>query len=306
MKWVPSHVSEEEFLRKGCGNSWRQQVNDLADKLCGEKAAELAHPDVRAASQYQDHCSKKAQEFLASRAEKILTAMGKISTQCIRSSCRKSRLVRATRPPPGPAKSALAHIGRDHITTQQEWFQALVRTKPVHAWERKGLNLRCAQCQLKLLHTKNRKTLALAAHQCTQLKRRRAELRADNRNLAKQEKNLKKRRARLLQAEDVNVIYKSCFLQSPAGSLSTHSALGAANVLAAAASAGPAPAAAAVPPAMPAGGVACLRVPFFQQQCKSNCAPEGGHAVGAAVPPAAIGGKKAWMLPMSSRALCFR
>ena len=77
MKWVPSHVSEEEFLRKvGAENSWRQQVNDLADKLCGEKAAELAHPDVRAASQYQDHCSKKAQEFLASRAEKILTAIG--------------------------------------------------------------------------------------------------------------------------------------------------------------------------------------------------------------------------------------
>ena len=38
--------------------------------------AELAHPDVRAASQYQDHCSKKAQEFLASRAEKVLTAIG--------------------------------------------------------------------------------------------------------------------------------------------------------------------------------------------------------------------------------------
>ncbi|CAE7541988.1 unnamed protein product [Symbiodinium natans] len=38
-----------------------------------------------------------------------------------------------------------------------------------------------------------------------ELKRRRAELRADNRDLAKQEKNLKKRRARLLQAGDVNV-----------------------------------------------------------------------------------------------------
>ena len=41
MKWVPSHVSEEEFLRKvGAENSWRQQVNDLADKLCGGKSGQ--------------------------------------------------------------------------------------------------------------------------------------------------------------------------------------------------------------------------------------------------------------------------
>ena len=166
MKWVPSHVS----LRKvGAENSWRQQINDLADKLCGEKAAELAHPDVRAASQYKDHCSKKAQEFLASRAEKILTAIGENQHPVYKVFLQEKQARKSNEATSRPCKKRIgSNIGRGHITTQQEWFQELVRTKLVHAWEWEGLNLRCAQCQLKLLHTKNRKTLAaLAAHQCT-------------------------------------------------------------------------------------------------------------------------------------------
>ena len=169
MKWVPSHVSEEEFLRKvGAENSWRQQVNDLADKLCGEKAAELARPDARAASQYQDHCSKKAQEFLASRAEKILTAVGENQHPVYKVFLQEKQARKNPEAAARPCKKRIgSNIGRGHTTTQQEWFQELVRTKSVHAWEWEGHNLRCAQCQLKLLHTKNRKTLeALAAHQC--------------------------------------------------------------------------------------------------------------------------------------------
>ena len=169
MKWVPSHVSEEEFLRKvGAENSWRQQVNDLADKLCGEKAAELARPDARAASQYQDHCSKKAQEFLASRAEKILTAVGENQHPVYKVFLQEKQARKHPEATARPCKKRIgSNIGRGHTTTQQEWFQELVRTKSVHAWEWEGHNLRCAQCQLKLLHTKNRKTLeALAAHQC--------------------------------------------------------------------------------------------------------------------------------------------
>ena len=169
MKWVPSHVSEEEFLRKvGAENSWRQQVNDLADKLCGEKAAELTCPDSRAASQYQDHCSKKAQEFLTSRAEKILTAVGENQRPVYKVFLQEKQARKHPEATARPCKKRIgSNIGRGHTTTQQEWFQELVRTKSVHAWEWEGHNLRCAQCQLKLLHTKNRKTLeALAAHQC--------------------------------------------------------------------------------------------------------------------------------------------
>ena len=169
MKWVPSHVSEEDFLRKvGADHAWRQQVNDLADKLCGEKAAELARPEARAASQYQDHCSKKAQEFLASRAEKILTAVGENQHPVYKVFLQDKQARKNPEANARPCKKRVgSNIGRGHTTTQQEWFQELVRTKSIHAWEWDGLNLRCAQCQLKLLHTKNRKTLeALAAHQC--------------------------------------------------------------------------------------------------------------------------------------------
>ena len=169
MKWVPSHVSKEDFLRKvGAENSWRQQVNDLADTLCGEKAAELARTEARAASQYQDHCSKKAQEFLASRAEKILTAVGENQHPVYKVFLQDKQARKHPEANARPCKKRVgSNIGRGHTTTQQEWFQEMVRTKSIHAWEWDGLNLRCAQCQLKLLHTKNRKTLeALAAHQC--------------------------------------------------------------------------------------------------------------------------------------------
>ena len=147
MKWVPS---------------------DLADALCGEKAAELARPEARAASQYQDHCSKKAQEFLASRAEKILTAVGENQHPVYKIFLQDKQARKHPEANARPCKKRVgSNIGRGHTTTQQEWFQELVRTKSIHAWEWDGLNLRCAQCQLKLLHTKNRKTLeALAAHQC--------------------------------------------------------------------------------------------------------------------------------------------
>ena len=167
--WVPSHVSEEDFLRKvGAEHAWRQQVNDLADKLCGEKAAKLARPEARAASQYHDHCSKKAQEVLASRAEKILTAVGENQRPVYKVFLQDKQARKNPEANARPCKKRVgSNIGRGHTTAQQEWFQELVRTKSIHAWEWEGLNLRCAQCQLKLLHTKNRRTLeALAAHQC--------------------------------------------------------------------------------------------------------------------------------------------
>ena len=156
MKWVPSHVSKEDFLRKvGAENSWRQQVNDLADTLCGEKAAELARPEARAASQYQDHCSKKAQEFLASRAEKIHTAVGENQHPVCKVFLQDKQARKHPEANARPCKKRVgSNIGRGHTTTQQEWFQELVRTKSIHAWEWDGLNLRCAVPTKTFAHQK--------------------------------------------------------------------------------------------------------------------------------------------------------
>ena len=119
---VPSHVLEEEFLQKvGAENSWRQQVNDLADKLCGEKRP--SWPTLMSGQPVSTRtiAAKKHKNSWRAGQKRSLLPLGKISTQCIRSSCRKKQ------------------ARKSNEATQQEWFQKLVRTKPVHAWEWEGL-----------------------------------------------------------------------------------------------------------------------------------------------------------------------
>ena len=76
MKWVPSHVSEKEFLQKvGAENLWRQQVNDLADKVW-EKSGRIGPPRPDCQS-VRGPLQQKGLRVPGSRAEKILTAVGK-------------------------------------------------------------------------------------------------------------------------------------------------------------------------------------------------------------------------------------
>ena len=77
MTWVPSHVTEQEFLQAvGPDHLCRKQVNERADELCGQLAASLVRAADKEILRLSDSNTKKAQEFLAGRAEKILAATG--------------------------------------------------------------------------------------------------------------------------------------------------------------------------------------------------------------------------------------
>ena len=171
MTWVPSHVTDQEFLQVvGQDHFWRKQVNERADELCGQLAASLVRAADKEVLRLSDSNSKKAQEFLAGRAEKILTATGNNQHLVYKAFLQRKQTVKVECVEKRPCrKRPGTNVGRGYEITQQEWFQKLVKEKPGHDWQWDGLNLRCGQCQLKLTHTKNRKNLqALAENECTQ------------------------------------------------------------------------------------------------------------------------------------------
>ena len=75
------------------------------------------------------------------------------------------KLVSQPKPAPPPKdrvcrKRIGSNVGRGHRQTVGEWFQALAQHQSgKHRWSLQGPNLECADCGLKLLHTKPRAQL---------------------------------------------------------------------------------------------------------------------------------------------------